>query len=122
MSIAVTVDAGLHYELQAYVCGHACVQPSPFEGWATFAQIFNARPNDCRYAVVRRVTIQVDYDNVVKHTKPGGPFMVWDLYHDAVVSRAKRVAQLTLRPPPPTWTGDTADGMIMKAMALYERE
>lgn len=114
---------GLHYELQAYICGAACIKPSPFEGWATFAQIFNARPDGCRYAVVRRVPLRNHQGKVFHSHRAEGPFMVWDLYHDDVVTHQRhKTDTLLLRPPPPTWTGYSADGMIMKAMALYDRE
>ena len=121
------MSIGYHYELQAYVCGRGCVQPSPFEGWATFAQIFNARPAECRYAVVRRVPLRrnpdTDPNTPLFHSgDPEGSFMVWDLFHDSVVKHQKhKFDTLLLRPPPPTWTGPTADGMIMKAMMLYDR-
>lgn len=107
----MTERAGLHYQLEAYVCGPACIKPSPFEGWATFAQIFNARPDGCRFAVARMVPVFAE--------GPDGPFVVWDL-RDAGVHPYPRALNF-VRPPHPTWQGDTADGMIMKAMALYEK-
>lgn len=122
------MSAGLHYELQAYICGRACIKPSPFEGWATFAQIFNHRPDGCRFAVVRRVPLRSNPDPdpntpLFYADGPEGDYLVWDLYHDAVVQHQRhRTHDITLRPPPPTWTGESRDGMIMKAMMLYDRE
>jgi hypothetical protein len=97
-----------HYDLQAYVCGPGCTSPSPFEGWATFQQIFNARPHECRYAVVREAW--------------SSQYVVWDMYHDDVTHRQNTHSVVLLRPPPPLWTGPTADSMIMKAMMLYGRD
>lgn len=107
-----------HYELQAYICGKACSRPSPFEGWATFEQIFNARPDGCRYAVVRRVPLR-NHNGKIIVGPPAGDFLVWDLYHDDIVQHQWPWRPVLLQPPEPTWTGRTADGMVMKAMALY---
>ena len=115
------MSLGYHYELHAYICGRACFKPSPFEGWATFAQIFNSRPDGCRYAVVRRVPLRNHEGKAVIAARGEGVFMVWDLYHDDVVKHQRhKTDTLLLRPPAPTWTGTTADGMIMKAMALFD--
>ena len=110
-----------HYELHAYVCGRGCIKPSPFEGWATFSQIFQNRPSECRYAVARLVALRNHQGKVIHGPYTVGPFVVWDLYHDDVV-RHQQWKTTLLRPPPPTWTGPTADAMIMKAMALYDRD
>lgn len=116
------MSAGLHYELQAYICGRACIKPSPFEGWATFAQIFNHRPDGCRFAVVRRVPLRNHQGKVFSSHRAEEPFMVWDLYHDDVVTHHRHTtASVLLRPPPALWTGRTADGLIMKAMMLYDK-
>lgn len=123
------MSAGYHYELQAYVCGAGCVRPSPFEGWATFAQIFSHRPSECRYAVVRRVPLRVNPDPdpgtpLVLSGNPEGDYLVLDLYHDSVVKHQahKPGTSVFLRAPPPTWSGTSRDGMIMKAIMLYDRE
>ncbi len=117
------MSTGYHYELQAYICGVGCVKPSPFEGWATFAQIFNNRPSGCRYAVVRRVPLRNHQGKVFNAPRADGPYMVWDLYHDDVVKHQRhKAATLLLRPPTPTWSGYSRYGMIMKAMMPYDRE
>ncbi len=111
-----------HYELQAYVCGAGCVKPSPFEGWATFSQIFNYRPPECRFAVARRVPYRNHQGKIIVGPYAEGPYLVWDLYHDDVVRHQRhKQSSILLRPPPPTWSGSTKDGMIMKAMVLYDK-
>lgn len=117
-------EVAMHYELQAYICGPACSKPSPFQGWATFAQIFQNRPNNCRYAVVRRVPLRSHEGKAFVAARAEGPYLVWDLYHDQVVRGGGWGAanDITLRPPPAKWSGATRDGMIMKAMMLYDRE
>jgi hypothetical protein len=103
-----------HYHLIAYICGHACTKPSPFEGWVTFQQIFVQRPDGCRYAVVQR-----------SRAHPTGWYLCWDLLHDSLTMPLQRMGVAihtrTLAPPPELWAGDSPDGLIMKAMALYER-
>lgn len=115
-------NVAMHFELQAYICGAACIKPSPFEGWATFAQIFNARPDGCRYAVARRVPLRNHEGKVFTSHRAEGPYIVWDLYHDDVVVHQAHRADVLLRPPPVKWSGYSRDGMIMKAMALYDRD
>ena len=114
---------GMHYKISAYVCGRGCSKPSPFEGWATFTQIFNSRPDGCRYAVAQGLPLRIRETDppTADHGAPTGPFVVWDLL-DAQLVKGKRTAPSgLLMPPPPTWMGDSEDGMIMKAMALYEQ-
>ena len=112
-------EVASHYELQAYVCGRSCVKPSPFEGWATFTQIFQNRPSDCRFAVVRRVPLRSHDGTVFLAARADGPYLVWDLYRDGVTEHQWRHPTLLLRPPPATWSGRSKDGMIMKAMMFY---
>lgn len=111
----------MHWRLCAYVCGKGCTKPSPFgdDTWATFTQIFNARPDGCRFAIAQRVPMAITAQGVV-YDKPTGPFVVWDLFDDLLV-RGKRAGEGgLLAPPPPKWMGEGEDGMIMKAMALYD--
>lgn len=100
---------GYHYQLCCYVCGNGCLKPSPFEGWASFTQIFQQRPDTCRYAVARIIP--------VFHNEPAGPFVCWDLYDDKLLSLTYRRYVV---PPPPVWEGPTEDGVTMKAMMLYD--
>jgi len=116
---------GLHYQLVCYVCGPSCVKPSPFEGWATFAHIFNNRPNGCRFAVARTVPLRAA---IIKKAvivevapEPEGPYLVWDLLDDGLIDRSSRGSAL-LHPPLPMWTGDAPDGLTMRAMLQYERQ
>lgn len=107
--------AGIHYKLEGYICGAGCVKPSPFEGWATFTLIFQQRPNNCRFAVARLVPV-FEYE-------PRGPWLCWDLFDD-VLTMGQNTQQLggLITPPWPKWQGASADALIMKAMALYDRE
>lgn len=43
------------YRLVGYVCDHSCVKLHKGEGTMTFQQIFIARPDSCRYAVMERL-------------------------------------------------------------------
>ena len=118
---------GLHYQLLAYVCGAACTKPSPFEGWATFTQIFNSRPDGCRFAVARIIPLHRNPNPdpntpLVSSGEPTGPFVVWDLYDKELVSGKRVGASGSIAPPPALWLSDSSDGLIMKAMALYDRD
>jgi hypothetical protein len=110
--------SGVHYHLHSYICGSGCVKPSPFEGWAPFETIFQQRPNLCRFAVARCVP--------VSGSEPQGPWLCWDLYADTLMRgqlmNGLKYRTFLLQPPPPKWQGATADGLIMKAMALYDRD
>lgn len=113
---------GLHYQLIAYVCGASCVQDSPFEGWATFEQIFQRRPDNCRYAVARQIPLQMGDDGRVDYGSPQGEYLCWDLYDDSLLTPSGFKKQsIPLKPPRPLWVTTSPDGLIMKAMALYER-
>ena len=117
------MSVGLHFELQAYVCGADGIKPSPFEGWATFAQIYEKRPSECRFAVARRVPLRNHQGKVFTASRAEGPFIVWDFYHDEILVHQRfKTASSLLRPPTPTWTGYSRDGMIMKALMLYDQQ
>jgi hypothetical protein len=114
-------SVGLHYQLSCYVT-RASTRPSPFEGWATFAQIFRARPDDHRFAVAQRIVLsnagegiatRIVYD--VEHT-----WLAWDFHHPHLAGGINAQDGL-IHPPAPIWTGPSEDGLIMKAMALYDR-
>ncbi len=117
---------GLHYLLHGYVCGGGCFKPSTFEGWATFTQIFNARPDGCRYAIAQLVPIRVNPDSdpntpLVLHDQPLERFACFDLYDERLV-RGTPLRNRGLMPAPePRWTAHSADALVMKAMALYDR-
>lgn len=116
---------GLHFHLHAYICGNGCVKPSPFEAWATFTQIFQQRPNNCRFAVAQMVPLKQQFGHV-GYKGPEGDFLCWDLYDDdlLVTQRARSRARNDglLGAPVPKWQGPSADALVMKAMALYDRE
>lgn len=115
---------GLHYRLCAYVCGKGCSKPSPFgdDTWATFTQIFNSRPDGCRFAIAQMVRMRrvPGTDEFASDEQPSGPFVVWDLFDEQLVRGKRADADGLLSPPPPKWMGEGEDGMIMKAMALYD--
>ena len=112
---------GLHYDLRAYILGKAHIQPSPFgEGsWATFTQIFQKRPDGCRFAVAQMVPLKVSGSGVVSRP-PSGPFVVWDMFDDLLVKGKRTGPSGLLMPPPPLWMGETEDGMVMKALMLFD--
>lgn len=119
---------GAHYQLSCFVCGRGCTKASPFEGWATFAQIFNARPDGCRYAVARVVPLVVNWSmrrptTVSNAAEPAGDFIAWDLYDDSLMSGFNFAGQggTWITPPPVLWRSEHEDGLVMKCMALYER-
>lgn len=93
----------IRFRAVAFVCGKGCVREPKVEGWATFYQLFDARPNDCRFLVVESA---VDTDR----------YAVWDLYADDIV-----MGFFNDVPPPACMVGDSADALVMKAMALYEK-
>lgn len=112
-----------HYQLCCYVCGPGCTKPSPFEGWATFEQIVINRPNNCRFAVGRRVPFFVVGEATetrgptVRVGEPTGEFFVWDLFAVASPPAGRRTL---LQAPEPLWTGPTEEAMTMKAMMMYD--
>lgn len=89
------------FRVHAYVCGKACHHLGTIEGWALFGDIFAQRPDGCRYGVVEGAL---------------GTFEVWDFYLEDIVTGAFRKV-----PPDPVWVGQSADELIMKAQALYDR-
>lgn len=105
---------GLHYKLECYICGPSCIQPSPFEGWVTFPRIFQQRPDGCRFAVAQLVPVFED--------RPEGDYLVWDLLTEELTMGRGLYAHGYLRAPAPLWQSPSLDGLIMKAMALYDRE
>lgn len=108
----------------AYV-GASEVKSAPIEGWATFAVINELRPKGFRFAVVRRIPLYRGDPSpskpLVEHGEPTGPFVVWDL-DDLELKRGQRNGPDGLpNPPPPLYMGETEDGMVMKALSLYDR-
>lgn len=113
---------GIHYHLIAYICGPADARPSPFQAWATFQQIFDRRPDKCRFAVVRGIPIILT-DGEYAANPPEGPVVVWDMLDDKLIQAAQRWSGGAAFPTPVAiWTGDSEDGMVMKAMALFDKE
>jgi hypothetical protein len=119
------IKVGFHYLLACYICGPACVRSSPFgEGWTTFAQIFQSRPDGCRYAIAQMVPLKVsgDLTTTVRSAKqPEGAYIVWDLLDDTLTNGKALREKGYLPTPEPLWQHESLDGMIMKAMALYDQ-
>lgn len=103
--------AGLHYHLEGYVCAGQ-VKPSPFEAWATFTLIYQKRPQGCRFAVAQLVPVFAYH--------PAGPYLCWDLDDDDLRQASRRPGLITA--PWPKWQAASPDALIMKAIALYDRE
>lgn len=120
MALTEVDPPAAHYNLCAYVCGPACIRPSPFEGWATFLQIFQQRPDGCRFAIAQRVPLlRTGPASVAYADRPEDRFICWDLFDDSLF---RTRFDMRLLAPTPVWTGDTEDGVVMKAMALYEQD
>lgn len=116
-------QVGLHWRLICYVCGPGCTKPSPFEGWATFAQIFTNRPDGCRFAVAQRVPFGKVRTAGGRMSGPGpdGPFVVWDLLDPSLIGGFNlQHGDSAIQPPEPRWQGDNEEGMIMTAMMLHD--
>lgn len=112
-------QAGFHYRLSCYV-GRGRVKPAPTFNLVTFTQIFIERPDDFRYAVGRMAPLVPDaqMDGMSYLTsEPIGPYLVWDMY-------AVEAGQMNgfVKPPPALWAGPTEEGVVMKAIALYDAE
>lgn len=116
---------GMHYVLSAYVM-KGKIEPSPFDGPRTFDAIFTARPEGCRFAVAQAVMLRRNPDprpsTPLFNTDPApsGPFVVWDLLDEELVRGRRRSESGLMAPPPALWMHDSEDGMVMKAMALYD--
>ena len=121
VDVVATYDPkpGLHYKLSCYVCGRACSKPAPFEGWATFGQIFNSRPDGCRFAIAQQLVLVHRQGGLIHELDDA--WLCWDLLDDEVIRKSSDWRNPTLAAPPPTWTSPSETGLIMKAMALYDR-
>lgn len=98
-----------HYRVHAYVCSASCVRYSPIEGFATFGTIFQQRPSTCRYVVVERPAER--------------DFVVWDMFDGDMLARACTTAfDKVLEPPKPVWAAADPHSLVMKAVALYDRD
>lgn len=119
---------GLRYKLECYICGPSCIQPSPFEGWATFSQIFQRRPDGCRFAIAQAVPLYREPSSdpstplIRTGSQPVGDYLCWDLLTDDLVLGRNMLQRGWLGTPVPLWQSPSLDGLIMKAMALYDRE
>lgn len=119
---------GMHYVLSAYV-SKGEIKPSPFDKPKTFDEIFTNRPDGCRYAVaqalmLRHVRVAQGFTaaRVQSDDAPSGPFVVWDLLDEQLVRGQRRSESGLMSPPPALWMSESEDGMVMKAMALYDHE
>lgn len=100
--------SGRAYRLYAYVCSVTCVKrtdrdPPPT---ATFTQIYQQRPADCRYAVAS-----------IWDYATGDRFYVFDLF-----SVKKNVTTNELIVPIPRLVHDDLDAAIMATVLLYNKE
>lgn len=117
---------GYHFQLECYVGPGGDIRPSPFEGWATFPQIFSRRPDKFRFAVARmvplkRVTISAQRDVVEAGDAPDGDWLVWDLLADDITNGRGLRSRGILGTPAPLWQGEHLDGLVMKCVALYDQ-
>ena len=103
------IPPAAHFELCAYVLEDGTIHASPFEGWATFAAIYNQAPPGTRYAIVQAVQ--------VLEPKLSGAYLCWEFTSGS----SMLMARSTSLSPAPRWVGKTADGLIMKAVALRGR-
>ncbi len=117
---------GLHFQLECYVGPGGALRASPFEGWATFAQILVRRPDKYRFAVARRVPLKLvritaTRDIVEAGDAPAGEWLAWDLLSDAVTRGASlRSTGKLPSSPPALWESEHLDGLVMKCIALYD--
>jgi len=99
---------GRVFRLCAYVCSQTCVKraasdPPPT---ASFAQIYQSRPRDCRYAVVAMWDVARYADR----------FYVFDLFN------VKKTPKNELVVPRPRLVHDHLDAAIMATVLLYNKE
>lgn len=102
------------YRPIAYVCCGGCTKSSMYTAWATFWEIYVERPNNCRFVVVENAPTN-------KHAPwwPQSPYLAWDLLSDKIDPTG---LPTELVPPWPLWQADNPDALIVKAIALYDRE
>jgi len=105
-----------HYQLICYIDKDRTQRPSPFEGWATWAQI-RAAGGSALYAVIRAVPIKNHCGKVIFGTEPAGAYRVCSLTEARV--RTDALYGSHLRPPKPAWTAPNADAAIMKAVMCH---
>lgn len=110
--------AGLHFHLDCYVA-RGGTTPSPFEGWATFTQIFHRRPDGYRFAVAQALLL-VDEGRIVN--RPDDTWICWDLLTDDLVRGKTLQSGGYIPAPAPLWTAPTADALVMKGFALIDKE
>lgn len=100
---------GERLRLWAFICSHTCVKrmdgdPPPT---ATFAQIYQQRPPDCRYAILSRW-------DLVNH---------FDCYYAVDLFEVKRDLNTNeLITPPSRLRHDDLDAIIMATVLLYNKE
>lgn len=124
---------GMHYVLSGYVRRGGVVKPPA--AWIkpdgsvipqSFTIIMQNRPNDCRFAIARIVRIRAAKGSTKEHPKyttdsfASGPFVVWDLLDDQLTRGQRTGPNGVMSPPPPLWSHDSEDGMLMKALSFYD--
>lgn len=124
------MSVGLHYEVEAYISAGGVVLSRPHgEQWVTFNTLYNSRPPNTRFAVGRKVPLVVNRDldpNTPLYTygQPG-EWCAWDFYDsDFLMLQAQKPAPRFdehIEPPLSRWGGLSADALVMKAVALYEK-
>lgn len=109
--------ASLHYQLDCYVGKGGAVSPATLDPavnqLATFDVIFSNRPNDCRFAIARKMPLSIDEDQTP------GPWLVWDFFDTDLVA-GRRLGPTGNTPPPPLWRGPVSDALLIKCMVFYE--
>jgi len=109
------IEVGMHYQCCGYIVEGGGVTPAPFEGWATFTQIVQQKPDKAMLAIGRRVPlVQTGATTVSSAPAPKGLFLVWDLRR-----LPKTTADDLLNAPAPVLTNPTEDGAVMLALIKY---
>lgn len=116
---------GFRYTLAAYVCQCHVISPSFGSDWVTFTTIFQQRPDGCRFGVGRAIPLMpepsADPDTPLFHYGvPSGPYLAWDFFDEVLEKAARQSKSGLVSAPSPVWEADTADGLVMKVLALYD--
>ena len=116
---------GFHYTLAAYVCRGRIEQPPFGTDWVTFTTIFQQRPDGCRYGVGRAIPLMPEPASdpntpLFQYGVPTGPYLAWDFFDEELVKAARASRTGLVSAPPAVWEADTADGLAMKVLALYD--
>lgn len=84
------------------------------------------RPDKFRFAIARMVPLKYVRVNAQRYVveagdEPAGDWLVWDLLSDEIVNGRSLRNKGYIGNPVPLWQGEHLDGLIMKAVALYDR-